>query len=132
MSPSRVWIIIGGLSAIIAIVAGATSAHYVSSEKAQQAVSTAAQYQMWHSIALFIIAWLISRADVVQAKWYKRAGQFFCSGIVLFSGSLYGFALYGSIPFPLMTPIGGLSFILGWIFLVIGAFRASPKQPEDL
>jgi len=128
MNPSRVWIILGGLSAILAIIAGATSAHYVSSEKAQQAVSTAAQYQMWHSIAFFIIAWLSTRADADQAKWYKRAGQFFGSGIVLFSGSLYGFAFYGSIAFPLMTPIGGLSFILGWVFLVIGALKTSAKQ----
>jgi len=131
MTPSRIWIILGAINAIIAIAAGAYSAHGITDDKAATAMATAAQYHMWHSFALFIIAWLCGNADDLQMKWFKRAGWLFIAGILFFSGSLYGFALTGSIPFPLITPLGGFSFILGWASLAVGAFKFGRKPTSS-
>ena len=79
---------------------------------------TGVRYQMYHALALVAVAAIEPRMDgylVVTAGWS------FAVGIVLFSGSLYVLALTGATAFGIVTPFGGLAFLVGWAALAIAA-----------
>jgi len=73
-------------------------------------------YHLLHALALFGLAWL--RVSV-QSRAVDLAGILFSCGIVFFSGSLYLLALTGIRRFGMVTPIGGLLFLLGWLTLLL-------------
>jgi uncharacterized membrane protein YgdD (TMEM256/DUF423 family) len=117
--------IFGGL----AVVLGAFGAHglqkITSDNTILHSYQTAVQYQLYHALALFVVAILMQRQPSTQLKW---AGICFITGIFLFSGSLYLItylkvnALSVSWVGP-VTPIGGLFFVSGWVFLLIAAIK---------
>lgn len=109
----------GGLSVIL----GAFGAHAlkpVLSEMSLATFETAVKYQMWHSSVLLFLALAMLHFPMPAFRWSALC---FILGIVLFSGSLYLLAFGGPRWLGPITPLGGLSLILGWIFLLIGAFR---------
>jgi uncharacterized membrane protein YgdD (TMEM256/DUF423 family) len=75
---------------------------------------------MYHSLAVFVVAWLLSRGAAAASF----SGWAFLAGILLFSGSLYGYALSGVRVLALITPVGGVCFLLGWGLLVWAALRS--------
>lgn len=83
---------------------------------------TGVRYQMYHALALLAAAWAVA---VFDSKFISRAGTCFTAGIIIFSGSLYLLALSGIKMFGAVTPIGGVLLILGWFFLIRGAWSAS-------
>lgn len=118
----------GALFATLAVILGAFGAHALKAKlsvEMLQVFETGVRYHFYHSFALLItgIAYL-SYPD----KNLRLASSFFIIGILLFSGSLYAMALLSingaSIgPIGIVTPIGGLFFILGWILLFWGIIR---------
>lgn len=117
--------LLGGL----AVALGAFGAHGLKKIVAPETVATyqtGVQYQMYHALAL-IIAGLLS--ERIASSFVNYAGLFFLGGIVLFSGSLYLIvsmqAMNKTIPpgIGIITPLGGLLFILGWAFLLIGVLK---------
>lgn len=115
----------GALFAMLAVALGAFGAHSlkeVLSEKMLQIFETGVKYQFYHSIGLLITGILYAS---YPHKQIKLAGTFFITGILLFSGSLYAMAFLsinsvGIGPVGIITPIGGLFFIAGWLFLLLG------------
>ncbi len=80
------------------------------------------QYQFVHVLAMLAVAVQLQRTP--DNAWLHRAGWFFLAGIVAFSGSLYLLACRDMIAFPIawvgpITPLGGLSFIAGWVSLFL-------------
>jgi len=81
---------------------------------------TGVRYQFYHVFALFTVSILFERLKNTAIRW---AGYFFVLGIIFFSGSLYVIAFLKAkdleIPTVLgiMTPIGGLFFIIGWLLV---------------
>jgi uncharacterized membrane protein YgdD (TMEM256/DUF423 family) len=124
MSP---FLALGAASAAIAVSAGAFSAHALRTRldaRALEAWETAARYQMYHALALVLVALLIERAGVTsQATWLRVAGWAFVAGTLLFSGSLYALALSGITALGAITPLGGVAFIAGWVALAVTASR---------
>lgn len=111
--------IFGGLS----VVAGAFASHALSqrlTEKALEVFETAARYQMYHALALLLVALLINQAQFIQPSLLV-AGWAFIIGIVIFSGSLYTLSLTDIKVLGAITPLGGVAFIIGWIALAITA-----------
>ena len=112
--------------AAIAVALGAFGAHKldgVVADKAVKTFETAVRYQFYHVIALALAGILFKE---FPNKWMKTSGIFFLLGILFFSGSLY-ILTYGiaidSTSFKWVgpiTPIGGVFFILGWIYLALG------------
>jgi uncharacterized membrane protein YgdD (TMEM256/DUF423 family) len=107
----------------LAVIAGAMLAHqlnYLMPTPAHEIYDTAVHYQFYHVFALLAVGIL---SEDFPGDRINRAGICFIVGIILFSGSLYtisGLLTIGrSVPFFLgiLTPIGGVAFILGWIFL---------------
>ena len=122
--------IIAAFFAGLAVVLGAFGAHglekITSDEKILHGFQTGVQYQMYHALALLLIAITFEN---FQPKWIKWAGNCFITGIILFSGSLYLLSFLkiqesSAVKFvgP-VTPLGGIFFILGWLFLLIAAME---------
>jgi len=110
------FIIMGTLLAMLSVAFGAMGAHFLKDildVKALTVFQTASTYQMYHGIALILTA--LSLAHAHNSKILKTAGWFFLLGILLFSGSLYGLSLFGIRSLGMITPIGGICFILGWL-----------------
>ena len=105
MSP---WIVVGALNGLLAVALGAFGAHGLAGrvgEKELAAFNTAASYHMSHATA-------------------NAAGGAFLTGILLFSGSLYFLGATGSRALVLITPIGGLAFLAGWLLLALAGWQA--------
>lgn len=104
--------IFGGLS----VGAGAFASHALKdklSERALEIFETAARYQMYHALALLLVALLINQIESSQPS-LVIAGWAFIIGIVVFSGSLYALSLTDTNVLGAITPLGGLAFIIGW------------------
>ena len=114
------------LFAAICVIVGAMGAHMLKSilpPSLLESYETAVKYQFYHSFALAFAGMLYM---VFPGKWIKRATWMFVTGIVLFSGSIYllvalkSTADIGLGKLGLLTAIGGIFLILGWLFLLIG------------
>ena len=127
--PQRL-VLYGALSAFVAVAAGAFGAHYLKARLTPEhlaAFETAARYQMYHAIALFVCASLTERGW----RLAPRAGWLFIAGTILFSGSLYLVALTGISTFGIITPFGGMAFLAGWLSLVICAWPGFQVSSEE-
>lgn len=131
MADSRLsyrFVFLGALFAATSVAAGAFGAHALKSilDPPMLAVyETAARYQMYHALGLFVVAWLVRETESTSAA---KAGWLFCIGILLFSGSLYIVALAGIKWIGALTPLGGVSFIAGWTCVAWAVWRAGRTQ----
>lgn len=113
---NRTWLGIAAVNGGLAVIAGAFAAHGLQAHVSQKALSvfeTGARYHMYHALAMALAALVSSRA----------AAMAFLAGIVLFSGSLYLLALMGWTIMALVTPVGGVLFVAGWVLLAKTAFQ---------
>ena len=121
---ARFFLMIAALSGFFAVVVGAFAAHGLKSVLAPamiEVVKTAVQYQMYHALVLLLVGlWLAHKPDT---SGLKASGLAFILGALLFSGSLYALALGAPRWLGPVTPLGGLCFLLGWIFLLSAAWR---------
>lgn len=114
-----------------AVVLGAFGAHALEKIfEAKQLANwqTAINYMVVHAFALIVVAVLMQFLPN-QQKLLQRAGQAFLWGVILFSGSLYIWALTLFTPLVMLTPIGGIAFLIGWS-LVLWALRKASKEKD--
>jgi uncharacterized membrane protein YgdD (TMEM256/DUF423 family) len=112
---------LGALSGLLGVAAGAFGAHALRARLTAEHLAvfeTGARYQMYHALALFAVAWAVTRWPGQLPVW---AGWLFVTGTVLFSGSLYALALTGTRWLGAITPLGGVAFLAGWLCLVLAA-----------
>lgn len=120
----RLFVVIGSLSALLGVAAGAFGAHALRTRLSPELLAvfeTGVRYQLVHSLALLAVAWAATRWP---GRATMAAGVLFAAGIVLFSGSLYALALTGVRGLGALTPFGGVAFILGWACLAGAAWSA--------
>jgi uncharacterized membrane protein YgdD (TMEM256/DUF423 family) len=116
----RFFLVIGAVAAGLAVVAGAFGAHLLAQHLTPARLNTfetAVRYQMYHALALLFVGVAIAQWPSWQLSW---AGYAFLTGIILFSGSLYGLALAGASWLGPITPLGGVAFITGWALVAWG------------
>ncbi len=121
----RVFFILGSASAFVAVALGAFGAHSLKERLSQDMLTTfevGVRYHMYHALALLAVAWAATRWP---GPAVTTAGWLFLAGTVLFSGSLYALSFTGQRWLGAITPLGGAGFLLGWLFLAWGAFKAS-------
>ncbi|MBP7556932.1 MAG: DUF423 domain-containing protein [Chitinophagaceae bacterium] len=116
----------GALLAGLAVALGAFGAHKLKELVPPETVATfetGVKYQMYHALALLLVGLIAER---LASVWLKRAAWCFLIGVLLFSGSLYLLTVLkatdsvGLGGLGLITPIGGVFFIAGWICLAVG------------
>jgi uncharacterized membrane protein YgdD (TMEM256/DUF423 family) len=121
-------IITAAIFGMLAVIAGAFGAHGLSKHIGPEQLNTwhtAVEYQFYHTFALlFLSTFAHSKNKLITTSYYL-----FTVGIIFFSGSLYLVATqeYLKVVLPtavfIITPVGGLCFILGWLFLLLGALK---------
>lgn len=108
------WLIIAGISGFSGVALGAFGAHGFKdtlSPEMLEIYKTGVLYQLIHSVVLLALAH--GAANKLEiSKW------FFLAGIILFSFSLYMYAVTENTFFALITPVGGVCFLIGWLYLV--------------
>ncbi len=130
----RIWILCGCFSAAIAVGMGAFGAHgleiWLADNFPEDALKrlanwkTAADYQIYHSLGLIAIGLVANFTK--RSRLLGVAGFLLLLGITLFSGMLYGWVVLDSRPMVMIVPLGGLSFIVGWV--LFGAAALTGKQ----
>ena len=112
--------ILGGLS----VAAGAFASHALRekiSDRSLEIFETGVRYQMYHALALLLVALLLSRTES-PPPILIATGWLFIIGIAIFSGSLYALSLTGVKSLGAIAPLGGVALIAGWGTLAFAAW----------
>jgi uncharacterized membrane protein YgdD (TMEM256/DUF423 family) len=125
---SRPWLVLGALGGLLAVALGAFGAHGLKGMLDAELLhifEKGVRYQAIHSLALLTTGLLLRETSLPSLH---HAALAFTLGILLFSGSLYLLALTGNRSLGMITPLGGLSFLAGWLLLALGCLRL-PEHP---
>lgn len=115
------------ISGFIAVCLGAFGAHALK-DKLESAgyletFHTAVAYQFYHTLALLAIGLLSMK---YPSSLITYSGYAMMNGMLIFSGSLYLLCFTGTKWLGAVTPIGGLSFLAGWILLFVAVVKSIP------
>ena len=124
------WLAIAALNMALAVMTGAFGAHALKERLSTEALGwwqTAVAYQMWHALGLLALDILLrvslNTPATLPVTGVNTSAVLLQAGIVIFSGSLYAMALGAPRWFGAITPIGGLAFIAGWLWLAWNLMR---------
>jgi uncharacterized membrane protein YgdD (TMEM256/DUF423 family) len=115
MIKTKSLIIVSGILGFLAVSLGAFGAHILKDKISADLLSvfqTGILYHLIHTVVVLVIA---INAD----NRFFKAAIFMISGIVLFSFSLYIYSVTQIKIFAMITPFGGVSFLIGWLLIVI-------------
>ena len=122
------FVLTAGITGFFAVFFGAFGSHVLKASLGEKFFSiflTANQYHFWHALALLAVSLL--RIDRPQ-RFFTLSAWAFIGGLILFSGSLYLYAIYQQRVFAMIAPLGGVAYMLGWLFLTLGSVRAFSSQ----
>lgn len=124
------WLAIAALNMALAVMTGAFGAHALKERLSTEALGwwqSAVAYQMWHALGLLALGILLrvslNNPATLPVTGVNTSAVLLQAGIVIFSGSLYAMALGAPRWFGAITPIGGLAFIAGWLWLAWNLMR---------
>jgi len=120
----KIFVVLGSLSAFLGVGLGAFGAHGLKTKVTPEMLAvwqTGVLYHLVHALGLLLIGILCHLMP--EAATVRNAGWTILLGTVLFSGSLYLMVLTGIKPLGMITPFGGIAFLLGWLLLGIAAWQ---------
>lgn len=120
----KIFVVLGSLSAFLGVGLGAFGAHGLKTKVTPEMLAvwqTGVLYHLVHALGLLLIGILCHLMP--EATTARNAGWAILLGTVLFSGSLYLMVLTGIKPLGMITPFGGIAFLLGWLLLGIAAWQ---------
>ncbi|MCP1065042.1 DUF423 domain-containing protein [Serratia symbiotica] len=120
---SRSMLVFAAISGLVFVVLGALGAHVfggIIGPNEMARVHTALEYQGFHTLAILALA-VVMQPHV--SLWFYWCGALLALGTVLFSGSLYCLALLHLKICVYITLVGGVSFLIGWVLMLIGALH---------
>ncbi len=115
------WITTGAVFGFLAVAIGAFGAHQLKdilSPEIMEVYKTGVLYHIIHAV-------MITAIGLYSNPKYFKAALFLSIGIVLFSFSLYIYTLTGIKPLAIITPFGGVSFLVGWLLIIISSLKKS-------
>jgi uncharacterized membrane protein YgdD (TMEM256/DUF423 family) len=124
MKDNKFWIITSGISGFLAVALGAFGAHVLKSLLSSEMIDifkTGVTFHLVHSMVLLALS--LNN----EIRFYVSS-IFFLVGIILFSFSLYLYAITGIMAFAIITPFGGISFLMGWLFIIIQTIKHGGKN----
>lgn len=119
----NVIISVGSFNAALAIAAGAFAAHGLKDhldERSLAVFNTAADFHFWHALGLMLVGLI---AKNMPQQNFSGPAWLMTAGILLFCGSLYALASTGIAWLGAITPVGGMAFILAWMWLAWRVLR---------
>lgn len=122
---AKLFLSIGSLLALAAVVIGAFGAHGLKSRLPAEMLAvyqTGVQYHFYHSLALVLVG--LACFHLPDSVALRTSGWLMLAGVLLFSGSLYALALTGERWLGAVAPLGGTAFILGWGAFAWAVLRA--------
>ena len=124
-SSTRKFIIVGAISAALAIGLGAFGAHALKASLSPgmyEVYQTAVLYHLVHSLGLLAVAFVCFTKPT--SGMAKMSGWLMSGGMILFSGSLYLLAVTGAKWLGAITPLGGIAMIAAWLLMAAAAIRS--------
>ncbi len=122
---TKIFIAIAAIFGGLSVGSGAFASHALKEKLTENALKiweTGSKYQMYHALALLLVALLLTKAETSQNSLIY-SGIAFIIGIFIFSGSLYALSLSGIKWLGAITPIGGVALLIGWGCLAISAWN---------
>ncbi len=120
----KLFILLGAINMFLSIALGAFGAHGLEGNVPERMLAnwqTGLHYHMAHALGLLFVGLLVGRIGVSTPALI--GGWLLLAGIVLFSGSLYVMALTQVKALGAITPIGGVSFLIGWALIATAAVK---------
>lgn len=120
----KLFIVLGSLNAFLGVALGAFGAHGLKARVSPELLTvwqTGVLYHLVHALALLLIGILCQLMPDVPLV--RTSGWTLQLGILLFSGSLYVMVLTGMRGLGMITPLGGVAFLLGWLLLAVSAWQ---------
>lgn len=133
MNYPKFFLVSGAFFGFLSVALGAFGAHgleKVLTEKHLETFNTAVEYQFLHSIVLLFVGLFASLQ--LNTFTIKLAGYFFLIGIFLFSGSLYLYVATQIKIYAMITPVGGMFYLFGWIALMIASLKLQTISTHKL
>ena len=124
MKDKKTWIIISAVSGFTAVAIGAFGAHGLREKLTSEMLEvykTGVLYQFIHTIVLLIL----SLTNFIKST---IPSILFLIGIILFSFSLYIYSTSGIQFFAMITPVGGVCFLIGWLWIIVETIRVKGKN----
>jgi len=124
MKPTSL-LIAGSTFMALAVGFGAFGAHIVQdmlSPDRFEVYKTAVDYHFYHALGLLLIG--AASYHLIDSTWLKWSSRMIIAGIIIFSGSLYILTLTDTGWLGAVTPLGGVAFILGWIFFAVSILKS--------
>ncbi|UFT99000.1 DUF423 domain-containing protein [Radiobacillus kanasensis] len=119
----KLFFLLAVINGFLAVALGAFGAHGLEGKLSEKMLKTwekAVTYQMFHTMALFVTGLFMMKTQISNLT---TAGWLFFIGIILFSGSLYIYASTGIKALAMITPLGGVAFLAGWVILGIAVTK---------
>lgn len=130
-SHSRHWWLAMGLAGMSTVALGAFASHGLRgtlSADMLRVFETGIRYQMWHVLAaVAVLAW----RSVQPLRGQMLTLGLWAAGILMFSGSLYALATTARTQLGIITPLGGLLLIAGWLSLAVTGWRQRGSEEKD-
>ena len=130
-------LMITAVSGFLAVAIGAFGTHVLQgllSDRQLAWMATAQRYQLFHTVALLGLCALVAADQrgpdpaAGSSRLWRWIAAAFVAGLLLFSGTLYGMALTGNTSLAWLVPIGGLSFLVGWLLLLFWGYQHWRRQ----
>jgi len=125
----NVLIVTGSVFMALAVAFGAFGAHIVQeilTPDRFEVYNTGVEYHFYHALGLILLGVICLNMPI--NRWLIWSGYSLIAGIVIFSGSLYILTLTDTGWLGAITPIGGVAYILGWIFLAVGVISGNSSS----
>ena len=122
------WITTGGIFGFLAVMLGAFGAHGLKetlSPEMMDIFRTGVLYHLIHSVIILVIG-------ISGNRKFFKAALMFTIGIILFSFSLYLYSVTSIKTFAMITPLGGVSFLIGWLMVIISGVSISRNKSKDI
>jgi len=122
---AKFYLLLGSINALLVVLIGAFGAHGLKARLTVENMAifqTGVQYHFYHAVGLILvglIAWHIPTSP--HLRW---SAWLMIMGIILFSGSLYALSITNIRWLGMITPVGGMAFIIAWLLLSIGIIKS--------
>lgn len=128
MSNQKLTLIFAALLGLLAVALGAFGAHGLKSMVTTERLATwqtGVEYQFFHALAILVFGLY---QDKFNSTWIKWSIRCLILGVLIFSGSLYVLVIADMAWLGMITPIGGVLMILGWLLFVMHLIKQPANQ----